>query len=452
MINWRKPTIHALLRATRSDVPDNLQTIRRLWQSNPETVERYQRRKLADLLEHAHATVPYYEAVLESAGAVVDGDVHLENFEEIPLLTKETIREEGDRLVSRDPGPDPYTNTSGGTTGEPVEIVQDQHYWEWNVATKIFYQEFAGKPLGGREVKLWGSERDLGLNEHSVESLKIRARNFLYNRRLLNSYRMSEADMRAHVDSINSFRPQTIWAYVESIHQLALFVERNSLDVHSPTGILATAGTLNEPVRECIERAFETQVYNQYGSREVGDMACECSTQYGIHVFPYVHKLEIIDETGDPLPPGTDGRIAVTTLNNYSMPLIRYKIGDMGILSAEPCRCGRPFPTLDRITGRVTDHFRSTNGDLVHPGYLRKSLYYRDWIEKFQIRQTDTYHVQFVIKRRTDTDPPKSDLEEIRNAARTVLGDEVEISFHYPDKIVESDSGKYRYTVSEVVE
>ncbi|WP_254863554.1 phenylacetate--CoA ligase family protein [Halovivax gelatinilyticus] len=447
-MNWRKPIIHAALRATRSDVPDNLQTIRRLWNADRETVRSHRGRKMTRLLRHARETVPYYADVLEARGVVDDDGVSLERFSELPLLTKETLREEGDRLLSTDPGPDPYTNTSGGTTGEPVEFVQDQYYWEWNVATKLFYQELAGKPLGGREVKLWGSERDL--RDGSID-LKSRAVEFLYNRRVCNSYRMGESDMREHVETIDSFRPLTIWAYVESIHQLARYVERNELDVHSPNGVVTTAGTLHEPVRETIEDAFDTTVFNQYGSREVGDIACECRARDGLHVFPHAAYVEIVDEYGRPLPPGEPGRIAVTSLTNRSMPLIRYEIGDVGVRSPEPCRCGRPFPTLARVTGRVTDHFLTTDGDLVHPGYLRKTLYHRDWIEKFRIRQTATDRVEYAIERRDGRSPPDADLAEIERATHTVLGDDVRVTFSYPERIDESESGKFRYTISEVV-
>ncbi|WP_290818749.1 phenylacetate--CoA ligase family protein [Halovivax sp.] len=448
MIDWRKPVIRAALDLTGSDVLENLRTIRRLWRADRETVERYRRERLTRLLRHAHETVPYYENVLADAGVVVDGDVHLENVAEVPPLTKATIREEGERLHSTDPGPEPYTNTSGGTTGEPVELRQDERYWQWNVANKLFYQELAGKSLGEREIKLWGSERDV---ESASASLKSRAINFLYNRRVLNSYRMGEAEMAAHVEAIDAFRPRTIWAYVESIHQLALFVDREGLDVHSPAGVLTTAGTLQEPVRETIERAFETRVHNQYGSREVGDVACECAAQDGLHVFPHTHHVEIVDDDGEPLPAGENGRILVTPLWNRTMPLVRYEIGDMGIASAEPCRCGRPFPTLAHVTGRVTDHFRSIDGDLVYPGYLRKALYHRDWIEQFRIRQTRADRVAYEIKRRDGRSPPASDLEEIEAATRDLLGEEVAVAFEYPDRIDESGSGKFRYTISEVV-
>jgi phenylacetate-CoA ligase len=447
MIQWRRPVIHAALRLTRSDVPQNLRTIRRLQRSDRETVERYRVEKLKRLLKHASQTVPYYNEVLGKTGVVDGGEVHLEHFTEIPLLTKERLRDSGERLVSRDPGSDPYTNTSGGTTGEPVAFVQDQHYWGWNVANKIFYQELAGKPLGGREVKLWGSERDI---LDGRETLRARLKNFLYNRRLLNTFRMSEADMREYVETINSFQPHTIWAYVESIHQIAQFVQREGFDAYAPNGIVTTAGTLHEPVRETIESAFDTTVYNQYGSREVGDMACECNEQDGLHVFAQTHYLEVVDEDGRPVDPGQDGRIVVTNLTNYSMPLVRYEIGDRGTKATGSCRCSSPFPRLQSVNGRVTDHFVSSDGDLIHGEYFTHLFYDRPWVRKFQARQLDPESVLIrVVPSPTETIPRK-DIDEITDAIEVVMGEETDVRIEFVDEITETSSGKFRYIISDV--
>jgi len=234
MINWRNPVIRAGLWLTRNNVLNNLREIQRLSQSSPDEVRSYQRSKLVDILNHAHQTVPYYNTILEDTGAIIDGKAQPENIIDVPILTKSDLREQNEQLRSTEPGPGSYTNTSGGTTGEPVEFVQDQDYWEWNVATKLFYQEMAGKPLGGREVKLWGSEDDI---QKGRESLKTRAKNYLYNRKLLNSFKMGEEDMREYINTINSFQPHTIWAYVESIYQLAQFVDQEKTDVYSPDGL-----------------------------------------------------------------------------------------------------------------------------------------------------------------------------------------------------------------------
>lgn len=447
MINWRGPLILPGLRLLGSDIPRNLRTIHKLSHADSETVARYQTTQLKRMLRHAHRTVPYYREVLEEAGVVAGGEVTLEHFTEIPLLTKETLRKQGDRLLSSEPGPDPYKNTSGGTTGEPVRFVQDQHYWEWNVANKLFYQGLAGKPLGGREVKLWGSERDI---LEGRDSLKTRAIEYLYNRRSLNSFKMGEEEMRDYVGVLNSFRPHTVWAYVESMRQLAEFVKRQDLLVHSPEGIVTTAGTLHRPVRETIEEVFETTVHDQYGSREVGDMACECAEQEGMHVFPHTHYIEVAPDDGQPLGAGVEGNVIVTSLTNYSMPLVRYKIGDMAIRRDDDCPCGRSFPLLETVTGRVTDHFVTREGELVHGEYFTHLFYGMDEVRRFRVVQESVDGVRVLVETDDGERIDRRQEAQLREGIMAVLGADVSVAFDTHERLSPADSGKFRYTISEV--
>jgi phenylacetate-CoA ligase len=443
MLNWRKPLLLGGLRLTGKNIPVNLGKISDIEYSR-EKVEAMRQRRLTSLLEHAYETVPYYRDILEQYGVVTEGTVTLDAFEDLPPLTKDDIRSAGDRLHSTDPGPDTYTNTSGGTTGEPVEFVQDDHYWQWNVTNKIYYQSLAGKELGQREMKLWGSERDI---QKGGRTLKHKLRNFAYNRRLLNSFKMSREDMRQYVEEINDYQPRTIWAYVESIHQLAQFVEEENVSIYSPEGIITTAGTLHEPVRDTVERVFDTTVHNQYGSREVGDIACECSAQEGLHVFSHVNHVEVVDDGGNPVDPGEEGHVLVTNLTNYSMPMIRYKIRDMAIPKDEMCSCGRGFPLLETVTGRVSDHFVTPSRELVHGEYFTHLFYGKEWVNQFQVKQIARDEV--MVKLVTDQTGDETDTDELEQAIKDVMGD-VDVDFSFQEEIDPSLSGKYRYTISEV--
>ncbi len=446
-MNVRAKIAHGAYHLARQRAAEKMKITDRVRSMSRQELEEFQQNRLTELLKHSYETVPYYQEILESSGVISDGTVQLENFTEIPLLTKEELRSESDRLRSTDSGPDTYTDTSGGTTGEPVKFVQDGEYDAWNHANHRLCHQFAGRELGEPWVRLWGSERDL-----FDDGLQLRGRlvDFVLNRHTLNSYHMGEEEMTKYVERINEVKPYSIEAYVESINVLSKHIEREELDVHSPRGILSTAGTLHPSVRKRVEDVFDTAVLNKYGSREIGDVACECPQQEGLHVFSHTHYVEIVGDNAQPVAPGEEGRLAITLLTNYTMPLIRYEIGDMAVKSESECSCDRPLPTIGTVTGRVTDHFVTTDGKLVYPGYLRKQLYHESWMKKYQIRQTETDRVVYRVVL-NDGKPSQDTIDNITTKTQSLLGEEMTVKFEYVDHIEASESGKFRYTISEVV-
>jgi phenylacetate-CoA ligase len=255
------------------------------------------------------------------------------------------------------------------------------------------------------------------------------------------------------VKSINSFKPVQILAYVESIYELSRFIEREHLSVSKPASIMTSAGTLLPYMREKIEHVFSAPVFNRYGSREVGDIACECSHHRGLHVSAPIHYLEILREDGKPTDAGEVGEIVITLLTNYAMPLIRYRIGDTGMWAKDPCSCGRGWPLLAEVTGRVTDNFKSKDGGVIYGGYVRQLLYYRDWIRKYQIIQEDYGLIRILIVASEQKDNPREhyagELSEISDKIKKAM-EGCRIEYEFVNDIAPMQSGKFRFTISKV--
>jgi phenylacetate-CoA ligase len=199
-----------------------------------------------------------------------------------------------------------------------------------------------------------------------------------------------------------------IRAYVESIHELARFIEARGLQVHSPRAISTAAGTLHPAVRELVERVFRAPVFDHYGSRETNGIAGECDHHQGLHVSALTYRFELLRADGTPCGPGELGEVVLTSLVNYAMPLIRYRIGDMAEWAEQPCSCGRAWPLLRAVQGRVTDNFVAGDGTLVHGAYFRHLFFFRDWIRKFQIVQEAQDRVRFRIVLRTPGEDPRA--------------------------------------------
>jgi len=446
MINWRKGLIYTAFHLKGRPVLRNLGFLRSVEYKSPEELLQLQNEKLEQLLRLSYENVPYYSRILPEAGVVKNNRVFLENFNRIPPLTKEIIRREGENLYSADyKKRGGYFSTSGGSTGEPVKFIQDKNYQAWGFAGRFLFNSWAGKDIGQAELKLWGSERDI---LEGKDKPAVRLRRWFFNTELLNTYRMSPDGMRGHIDRWNKVKPRQVWAYTDSMYRLSRFVAKEKLSVHPPESIICTTAPLLGEARRHIEQTFKCKVFDQYGSREVGPVACECPAQEGLHIFTPLQKLEILDSKNEPVTGEQTGQLVITNLHNYSMPLLRYKIGDTGCFSNKPCSCGRGFPLLKEISGRVFAHFVKKDGSLVHSQFFVALFFFKPWVREFKIVQKDYDLIDISVALEGKAD--QNDIDVITGKIKQVMGADCKVEFNFVDEIPPTASGKYLYTISEV--
>ena len=334
----------------------------------------------------------------------------------LPILTKEIIRERFDDLQSTKQTTRTYRNSSGGSTGKPVILVQDNSYSSWSNATRGYYfREFLGVEMfGARSVWLWGSERDT----FKLNSRRVKVGLFLQNRLLLNTFDTSEQRWLEYIEYIRSYRPCYVAGYAGSLYQIARVARKKNIRLYKPDFVYSAAEMLRDFMRQEIEEQFNAKVFDFYGSREVGAIAGECSAGRR-HVFIMNNLVEILDDEGRPMVNGKEGRITVTNLHNYSFPMIRYDIGDSGAIRFDECPCGSSLPVLEKLTGRVTDHFRLRDGGLVHGEYFTHLFYFRDWVEQFQVDQVDYNRIRILVV--VDAPVNDHDVDDINAKIRLVM-------------------------------
>jgi phenylacetate-CoA ligase len=407
---------------------------------------QFQKDHLKDLLLHAYKNVPYYHRVFSDVGLVRDGVVDLSRFNRVPLLTKDVLRQFSDKLISKDYGAGRwYYNTSGGSTGEPVRFIHDSEFLKWAASTEYYYyRDMLGiEQPAAKKVLLWGSERDIFGNTRGI---RAEFRNWLTHTVPLNSFRMNKDDIKRYIDKINSFKPDLVMGYAGSLFELCRYAQNENIMLHSPKILISAAETLRDEMREVIESSFGTAVNNFYGSREAPFLAAECQ-EGSMHIFSFLHLLEVLDARGRPARSGQEGKVVVTTLYNYSMPLVRYEIGDMAIQGDEVCTCGSILPTLKKVTGRVTDHFVTKDGTLIHGEYFTHLFYFKDAIKKFQVIQEDYQQVRILAVLKNSLS--EVDKRDIEHKIRLVMGN-CSIRWDVVDDIPKSPGGKYLYTKSLV--
>lgn len=451
---WRGPALDLALRLLRPATRRELALLRRLDRAPAGEVWALHEERLEALLLHAFGQTDYYREVLGDLGVVRGGRVDLGRFGEIPVLTKEVIRVQGGRLRARElpPGRRAFENRTGGSTGQPTVYWQDSGYWDVNVATKLYHFEVLGKRLGEPELKVWGSERDVTLE---TSNRKARLERWLYNRRIALCHRLGEAEVRAIVGEINRFRPRTVWGYVDALYTIAQYARAMGLEIrHPPAAVLGGGGTMFPPMREAIRRAFGAPAVDFYGSREMGDVACECALTAGLHVSMNSHRVEVLDPRGRGVVE-EEGDLVLTSLHNLAMPFIRYRIGDRGRLAAGSCPCGRGTPLLASIGGRAMEAFVRADGAVVPPALLVgavRVLVDPDLIGRVQFVQEDYARVvvRIVPAAGASEEGLRARCDAIGGRVRELMGPDCEVLFERVADIPPTSSGKYLYTVSRV--
>jgi len=405
---------------------------------------------LADVLIHAKNKIPYYVA---RVGHIDDRDIRVDPracLSEFPTLTRDDLRASLDQLWT-DVGRGAYLNSTGGSTGVPVAFYQDRVYKDAALAaTRLFYK-WAGVRAGDRALKLWGAGRDIG---RGWQRLSRQALEFAMNRRTLDAFMLGRDEMRSHAAAMARFRPVALEGYADALYEFARFVEEESISVPAPRCIVSSAGTLHPHMRELIARALGAPIYDRYGARDVGNVAAECGFGSGMHVHGETSLVEIVDAEGNEVSEGDVGRLLVTNLRNYSMPLIRYEVGDDAERGASRCDCGRPYPLLARVVGRTGSSFPTSEGGVVLPEFFIHVVgveYREHGVRKFQVVQESLNEIVVKIVLDAGADTPAADVR-VGLAARIkeAMGESCEVKIEFVDEIPPTATGKHLYTVSKV--
>lgn len=421
---------------------------------SPEEHELQRRQRLGRLLTKAARHVPYFRQRLDLQRLVdPEGLVRWDAFMQLPVVDKDEIRAHWEEFQAEgNPGGARYENYSGGSSGEPLRFVQDEAYRRYNGAVKLFMDEWGGIRPGDRIYKVWGSMRDHGA---VGGSLKDRVAAWANNTHWVDPFAyFTQAEMESLVRDYNAQRPDQMMGYTEFVLDIAKAAHAAGISVHRPRSVMTTATTLTDDMRSMLANTFGAPVFNRYGSREMGDMACDCEAHEGLHVMSPSHFVEILDEAGQTLPPGAQGYLVVTCLTNLSMPFIRYRIGDLASWTGRPCSCGRPWPLLAGVDGRTADFFYASDGSKFYPGVIHAVFFYRDWIKRFQAVQEALDHVVVSILPRPGQEPDpvrlKQEMGEIRTSLEAMLGKEIRVDVVLVDDIPPSPSGKFAHLVSKV--
>ena len=260
---------------------------------------------------------------------------------------------------------------------------------------------------------------------------------------------MSQANLQKFVERIRQFRPKMLFGYPSSLALIAQFAGEQgiALDGLGIRVAFVTSERLYEHQREAIENAFGCPVANGYGGRDAGFIAHACPAG-SLHITAEDMVVEIVDPAGNVLPAGESGEIVVTHMFTSEFPFVRYRTGDVGTLSDQPCTCGRGLPVLASVEGRTTDFVTAADGTILHGLALIYVLRDMPGVANFRIVQESLELTRVeVVPREVLTEDM---ITEICTGLQARLGVAMKIVVKESRQIKAEKSGKFRYVVSNV--
>jgi len=400
---------------------------------------KLQSARLRNLLIQAQNHSPYYKSLFRKYKINITSSFDVSHLVRLPLLQREHLQNNKDRILC-DNVRNPVLNSSGGSTGHPVSFYQDDRYRIHSQVNNFLFLSWMGIRPGDKTAVFWGADRDFkDLSRYDRLMFRI-------NRvKQLNSFSMTEQLIEQFLEEINRFQPRYIYGYASSLYLVARYISQTRPLRFTPAAVRSSAEMLYDFQREEIERAFQSRVYNFYGSREVNNIAAECSAHEGLHIFASTRIVEIVDDDGMPVLDGIPGNVVVTDLTNYAFPFIRYVTGDIATRKAAPCSCGRGYPLLEKIQGRSADMI-VINGKYIHGEFFTHLFYGRPEIVQFQLIQENERKLRLLIVSR-EKEPI---LEDILEAIQQKVGSGVSVEVELSDNIPPEPSGKHRFTISRL--
>ena len=414
-----------------------------------EKLRVYQWQKLKVLLKHAYKNVPYYKRVFDEIGLKPEDIQDFDNFRKIPFLTKEIVRENLQDLVARNyPKSKLLYVTTGGSIGIPLGL-----YYEKGVARS---KELAfltaqwsrvGYKIGDKLAVLRGNVVQGTQNGRLWEFEPIK------NRLILSSYHMIDENLPLYVKQIRKFKPKFLHVYPSALTILANFMKKNKVEPFpSVKAVLAGSENMYPWQLKLFQEVFQCTIFSWYGLGELSALAGTCEKSNYYHIFSEYSYVELIAKDEQPITEeDAIGEIVGTTFDNDIMPLIRYKTQDFAVYTKQKCECGRSYPLLKKIEGRLQEFIYTKSNNLISLGPAIFGIHDIDWIQVNQIQFIQERKGELTIRIVSNPGFSKEKIEKyVLNLFEERLNGVCDLRITFVDKIPRAKSGKFHFLIQKL--
>ena len=436
MRNKLAKTIYNIYHNNVIEAEENISKLEYLTKSE---IESYQLTKLNLLLEYAYANVPYYKDILNNIGIGNKGVKNLEELKMLPIIKKDDLRNNYSLFIPENEVNYTIGNTSG-STGEPLIYRKSNNSKVIEMALVLRFEKNMGIKIGDSKLLIWG-----GIEMDPYKKAKRYMKNYIYNYDYYINYNINNDNISKLVDKLYKKHYAYYRSYPSTMALVANEITNRKEEFHNrPNAISVSVETLMKSDRDIIEKVFGKTLYDQYGCGEVNSIAFECSEHQGLH-HAFEHSIiEVLDDNNND---SKSGRLIITNLDNYAMPLIRYENGDVITLAEYKCTCGRESILISEIQGRIFDKIVGINGKIVHGGFFDDLILESNAkINKWQIvqRDIDCLRLYYI----SNNDISMDSKNYIEHNIKKQLGLNTKVIFEKKDYLMPEVNGKYKFVKS----
>lgn len=425
------------------DLPllSTLKKWRKIQYLNKNELIELQSNKLRKLLDHSVQNIPYYKDIAKKINYNAIGDSKIELLK-FPFLDKIKIKENLPDRILDNTRKTYFIDYTSGSSGVQGEFYSDRDAYINCIAVQTLWWEWAGYKLGD---KLF--QTGMTLNRGFIKGIKDRLLRVKY----IQAFQMNKEEIKNNLNAIMNTNDYFFMGYASSLYTYAKFAKDMGIRNIKFKAVVSWGDKMFPHYRQALEEQFDTEVFDTYGASEGAMIAAECEL-HNYHIMtPHVY-IELLDKNGNEVETGQIGEVVVTRLDNYHMPLIRYKIGDIAIKSSadKTCFCGRQLPMLEKIIGRDTDIVITKHGKYLIVHFFTGIFEFLNEIKQFQVVQHNLDDIE--IRYIPDLSFDQNCLERIKHEIWKKAEENIPIRFSKVSKIDPSPSGKPQIVLSELNE
>ena len=404
-------------------------------------LKNYQMEKLRRTLKIAFENVPFYMALSKEKKLGLNDFKTIEDLHKLPIIDKKYVRGNFQSFRNMNFRGPVFKGLTSGTTGSPAKFLRDLGSINFENAAIFSQQRWAGVKDNDRRVWLRG-DSVVPADQRNPPFWRY---NRFENQLIMSSYHLAKQYLPSYVEKILEFGPQLLQAYPSTAYVLSQYLESKDGYLNIPV-VQTSSEPLYEHWRELIIKRLRTRIIDYYGSAERVNIAQECPAHEGLHLVSGYGITELIP-AAEGAGQENEGVIVGTALNNFVMPLIRYKTGDVGRFMQFDCPCGCKYPRIYPIETKVENMLVTSDGKYISPSIMSACFRKFQGIEMSQVVQESDGGITVKIVRGQKF--LARDGEKIARSMRGILGADMDVTIQYVDDIQRSKNGKFQFIISK---